>query len=120
MGYKLNDPEGITIKLDQNECPFDWPQELKTKVLNRVLEQEWNRYPEPHGEYFHNLLADYVGVPRDCIISGPGSNTLIPLLIDSMGKTLRKGKLVIARPSFALFEAQCKYSGVDYEPLEFK
>ena len=115
MGYKLNDPEGITIKLDQNECPFDWPQELKTKVLNRVLEQEWNRYPEPHGEYFHNLLADYVGVPRDCIISGPGSNTLIPLLIDSMGKT-RKGKLVIARPSFALFEAQCKYSGVDYEP----
>ena len=32
-----------------------------------------------------------------------------------MGKT-RKGKLVIARPSFALFEAQCKYSGVDYEP----
>ena len=115
MGYKLNDPEGITVKLDQNECPFDWPEPLKKRVLEGVLKQQWNRYPEPHGEHFHKLLADYVGVPRDCLITGPGSNTLIPLLIDSMGKT-RKGKLVIARPSFALFEAQCKYSGVDYEP----
>ena len=114
-GYKLNDPQGITVKLDQNECPWDWPNDLKERVLNKVLNHEWNRYPEPHGEYFHSLLAEYIGVPRECIITGPGSNTLIPLLIDSLGKT-RKGKLVIARPSFALFEAQCRYSGVDYEP----
>ena len=114
-GYKLNDPEGITVKLDQNECPWDWPEELKETVLERVLKQEWNRYPEPHGEYFHNLLAEYVGIPRECLITAPGSNTLIPLLIDTMGKA-NKGKLVIARPSFALFEGQARYSGIDYEP----
>ena len=111
--YKIDAPT-VDVKLDQNESPWDWPKHLKDKILTQVAEKEWNRYPEPMGEELHQRLSDYVGVPAECLLTTPGSNLMISLVFDAMTRNLN-GKVVIARPSFALFEMHLNYSGVEYE-----
>ena len=34
------------VKLDQNENPYELPQDLKEEVVRRVLARPWGRYPE--------------------------------------------------------------------------
>lgn len=101
-------------KLDQNECPDDWPRELKEKVCRSLLEQEWNRYPSPYSEELFELLADYAGVSSEHVIAGPGSNHLISLLLSTFTKGL-KGELYIGRPSFPLYEQHCVMNGIPYK-----
>ncbi len=113
--YKIDAPTGITIKLDQNESPWDWPQHLKDRILAGVSACEWNRYPESMAASVSTLLAGYVGVKAECLMTSPGSNHLIALILEALGRRL-PGKVVIARPSFALFESHAQYAGVEYEP----
>ncbi len=112
--YKIDAPQGITIKLDQNESPWDWPVQLKDKILARLKNLEWNRYPESMAASLAEILAQYVGVKPECLITSPGSNHLIALILDALGRRL-PGKVVIARPSFALFESHCHYAGIPFE-----
>lgn len=112
--YQIDTPK-VNVKLDQNESPWDWPVELKREVLARVEARAWNRYPETIGDELTTALADYVGVPSSCVLTGPGSNHLITLLLDALARGV-KGKVVIARPSFPLFEMHCRYAGLQVEP----
>ena len=34
-------------KLDQNEAPFDLPEDVKEALLERLKKCQWNRYPQP-------------------------------------------------------------------------
>ena len=34
------------VKLDQNENPYELPQDLKEEVARRVVARPWGRYPE--------------------------------------------------------------------------
>ena len=111
--YAIATPD-VDIKLDQNESPWDWPENLKSEILSKVLKHSWNRYPEAMGAKVQKALSDYVGVPEDCLLTSPGSNVLIPLILDAMGKH-SSGKVVIARPTFGLFELHCQYAGISYE-----
>ena len=112
--YKIDAPTGITIKLDQNESPWDWPQHLKDRILAGLSACEWNRYPESMASSVSVLLARYVGVKPECLMTSPGSNHLIGLILEALGRRL-PGKVVITRPSFALFESHAQYAGVVYE-----
>lgn len=112
--YKIDAPSGITIKLDQNESPWDWPQHLKDRILSALQACEWNRYPESMAHSVSELLAKYVGVQPECLITSPGSNHLIALIFEAVGRRL-PGKVVLARPSFALFESHAQYAGLKYE-----
>jgi histidinol-phosphate aminotransferase len=112
--YKIDAPQGISIKLDQNESPWDWPAQLKDKILASLKQKEWNRYPESMAASLTEILAQYVGVRPECLITSPGSNHLIALIFDALGRKL-PGKVVIARPSFALFESHCHYAGIPFE-----
>ncbi|MBP1625233.1 MAG: putative Histidinol-phosphate aminotransferase (Imidazole acetol-phosphate transaminase), partial [Acidobacteria bacterium] len=34
------------IKLNQNENPFDFPEDLKEETFRRYKERQWSRYPD--------------------------------------------------------------------------
>ena len=112
--YHIDTPE-VRIKLDQNESPWDWPEQYKKQILDAVSQKSWNRYPEPYGDRLHELVGAYAGVPASCVLTGPGSNMLIALILDAMGRHL-KGDCIVARPSFSLFEMHCRYAGISYKP----
>jgi histidinol-phosphate aminotransferase len=113
-GYHIDTPPNVKIKLDQNETPWDWPEDLKQKVLDRVQNRAWQRYPSSFSSEVTNALAEATGVPADCILTANGSNVLISILISTLTQKI-KGKVVIARPSFALYESHCQYESIPYE-----
>ncbi|MCX6124212.1 MAG: histidinol-phosphate transaminase [Proteobacteria bacterium] len=112
-GYHIDAP-AVGIKLDQNESPWDWPADVKDAILAKLKERPWNRYPSPFGDELVDKIAVRVGVNRDCILLGPGSNYLIGLVLQTFSKGI-SGKVVLARPSFALYENHCQYESIPYE-----
>jgi len=115
-GYHIDTPE-VEIKLDQNESPWDWPDEVKEAVLAKLKTRPWNRYPSPFADELADKIAAKINVEPKNILLGPGSNYLIALILQTFCKAI-SGKVVLARPSFALYESHCQYEGITYEPWQ--
>ena len=113
-GFAIHTPE-VSIKLDQNENPTDWPPAIKQKVMEELAQTSWNRYPSAYSDDLNALVATYAGVPSECCLLGTGSNYLLTVLINTFCRH-REGDLMIARPSFALYESHCRYEGIPYTP----
>jgi len=62
------------IKLNQNESPVDWPQELRTAVLERLEAAAWNRYPELIPLRLREKLAASLSVQPEQVVDTSGLN----------------------------------------------
>lgn len=99
------------IKLDQNESPYDLPAELKQRVLERLADLDFNRYPFLHAEDVREKLSAYLGWPVDGLVVSPGSNLLIQALAQAAGQVLDTA------PSFPHYAFSAKISGTPYRAL---
>src|SRR5215207_2803970 len=98
--YTLS-PHRATVKLNQNENPWDAPARIKDEVLRRFAARKWSRYPDFVPASLHERLAEFAGWKPDGIIAGNGSNELIQALLMV---TIAAGKTVlISEPTFALY-----------------
>ena len=94
-------PDRAGIKLNQNENPWDAPQEIKEETLRRLAERPWSRYPDFSPLALHESLAEFAGWIPKGIIAGNGSNELIQaLLMVTVGPRTR---VLINEPTFALY-----------------
>src|SRR5215510_12291089 len=99
--YTLS-PHHASIKLNQNENPWDAPARIKEEVLRRFAARNWSRYPEFVPTTLHERLAAFAGWKPDGIIAGNGSNELIQAVLMV---TMSAGKSVlISEPTFALYK----------------
>jgi histidinol-phosphate aminotransferase len=90
------------VKLDQNENPYELPQEFKEEVARRVVARSWGRYPEFVPVEMTKTLAKHTGWTPEGILVGNGSNELLQaaLLV-----TLGQGSTVaIPQPTFTLYK----------------
>lgn len=97
--YPFN-PISAPIKLDQNECPFDFPEELKTQVMERLSRIPWNRYPEIDALEVRKAIADYESWPVEGVVVTTGSNLMIRTLLQLSGLGHR---ILTVKPSFPLY-----------------
>src|SRR6266478_8616550 len=98
--YTLS-PDRASVKINQNENPWDAPGRIKEETLRRLTERKWSRYPDFVPASLHERLAEFAGWKRDGIIAGNGSNELIQALLMV---TVGPGKRVlICEPTFALY-----------------
>ena len=98
--YTLS-PDRASVKINQNENPWDAPERIKEETLRRLTERKWSRYPDFVSTSLHERLAEFGGWKRDGIIAGNGSNELIQALLMV---TIGPGKRVlICEPTFALY-----------------
>ena len=98
--YTLS-PYRASVKINQNENPWDAPVEIKDEVLRRFAARQWSRYPDFVPASLNEQLAKFAGWKADGVIAGNGSNELIQaLLMVAVGP----GKSVlISEPTFALY-----------------
>ena len=90
------------IKLNQNENPYELPQQIKDEILQRVGALSWSRYPPFIPQQQIEKLAAFTGWREDGILIGNGSNELLQLLITA---TLERGTVaVISQPTFTLYK----------------
>jgi histidinol-phosphate aminotransferase len=98
--YTLS-PHRASIKLNQNENPWDAPARIKEEVLRRFAARKWSRYPDFVPVSLHEQLAQFASWKPDGIIAGNGSNELIQAVLMV---TVASGKLVlISEPTFMLY-----------------
>ncbi len=100
------------VKLNQNENPFDFPQEIKEEVLQFARERCWSRYPDFTQKDMVQALSRYTGWPEDGILVGNGSNELVQAtlitFIDAPDTTV-----LIPTPTFTLYRLLCKALGAN-------
>ena len=90
------------IKLNQNENPFDLPDEVRNEVLSRVAAVHWSRYPEFVPRRQMEKIAEFTGWTADGVLLGNGSNDLLQLLFTC---ALDAGRgVVISQPTFTLYK----------------
>lgn len=94
-------PHRASVKLNQNENPWDVPAQIRQETLNRMKDRAWSRYPDFKPQRLHERLAEFSHWQPDGIIAGNGSNELIQALLMV---TIGEGKRVlIIEPTFALY-----------------
>ena len=98
--YSLR-PDRARIKLNQNENPWDLPQEIKKETLRRLEERRWSRYPDFSPQALRESLAKFAGWITDGILAGNGSNELIQALL--MVTVRPQTRVLISEPTFALY-----------------
>jgi len=99
--YVVDTPSGIDVKLNQNESPFDLPDDLKDELLDDFREIGWNRYPTEQPERLRRALADHDGVTPDHIIVGNGSNEITYTF--GLAFLDPGDPVVLPRPMFSLY-----------------
>ena len=98
--YTLS-PDRASVKINQNENPWDAPDAIKRETLRRMSERAWSRYPDFIPASLHEKLAAFAGWTADGVVAGNGSNELIQAtLMVTVGEGRR---VVISEPTFALY-----------------
>lgn len=112
--YTLS-PHRASVKLNQNENPWDAPARIKEEVLRRFAERKWSRYPDFIPASLNERLAEFARWKPDGIIAGNGSNELIQALLMV---TIAAGKTVlISEPTFALYRQVATVLGGEVESV---
>lgn len=95
-------PVPATVKLNQNENPYDWPEDIKEEMAAFCRDRAWNRYPTFIPEDLKAALADHVGVAPSQVIAGNGSNEiLLTLLVSTMD---RSRPVILCQPTFTVYD----------------
>ncbi len=89
------------VKLNQNENPYDFPDDLKQETFRRFMARRWSRYPEFVPDSLRAQLADYSGWKKEGILVGNGSNEL--LLAGLLVLVRDRTPVIMPSPSFQLY-----------------
>lgn len=112
--YTLS-PHRASVKINQNENPWDAPAEIKEEVLRRFAARRWSRYPDFVPLTLQEKLAQFSGWKANGIIAGNGSNELIQaLLMVAVGPGKR---VLISEPTFALYKQVATVLGGEVETV---
>lgn len=97
------------IKLDIMENPYDLPSSIKDELLAKLKDLNFNRYPDPMATRLRESLCSYLGIDKEMIILGNGSDELnLDLLL-----TFGGGKIVYPEPTFAMYGILGKITGAE-------
>lgn len=100
-----------SVKLDQNESPYDLPPELKRRALERLEHLDWNRYPPLHAEEVRAKLSQWLGWPAEGVSVSPGSNLLIQALVQAANR------VVDTAPAFPHYAFSAKMQAAPYQQI---
>ena len=89
------------IRLDANESYTDIPIEIKKQIADKLMNIEFNRYPDPNAVELCSTFGDYYGINSKNIVAGNGSDELISIII---GFVLSKGnRAMVTSPDFSMY-----------------
>jgi histidinol-phosphate aminotransferase len=99
------------VKLNQNENPWDLPEDAKRRVVEKVLARPWCRYPDLVPRDLLEGLARHSGWRSEGILVGNGSNEAIEALLRV---TVGPGtKVLVSEPTFTLYALLTRVLGGD-------
>lgn len=106
------------VKLNQNESPFDVPVELKKEISRKLLDYQWNRYPDNFADALTAKLSLYTGFPAPGIIPGNSSNELLQTAIYSACSS--GDAIVVANPGFPVYKRIASVMDIDVREVSLR
>jgi histidinol-phosphate aminotransferase len=114
--YNLKERD-CRIKLNQNENPYDLPDQMKSGILAELSQLEWNRYPTFYNTRLKTRLAGHVNLAPENILIGNGSNELLQITCNTV---LEKGsKILLVTPTFTVYQQLARVGDADIVEVEF-
>ncbi|AGL01878.1 histidinol-phosphate transaminase [Desulfoscipio gibsoniae] len=98
------------IKLNANENPYDFPEEIRLAINEMLGPQSFTRYPDAMAQQLVQELAHCHGVSAEQIMVGNGSDELILDLMLTFGAGNR---VVIAVPTFSMYGIHARVAGAE-------
>ena len=99
----------VSVKLNQNESPFDLPPALKRELLEAFFQIDFNRYPSEQPARLIQAIESHCGVESGSVLVGNGSNELTYTL--GMCFVEDGDTVVTPTPMFALYESMIRLHG---------
>ncbi|MFZ5647615.1 MAG: histidinol-phosphate transaminase [Bacillota bacterium] len=96
------------IRMDANENPHDFPDEVKEYIFAQIGPQFFGRYPDSSAYGLVSDLAGYYGVEKERILVGNGSDELILNIMLAFGVGR---KVFIASPTFSMYGIHARVAG---------
>ncbi len=103
------------VKLNQNENPYDFPDDLKEETFRRYRERKWSRYPDFVPDALRAKLSDFVGWRKEGVLIGNGSNEL--LLATLMVIVKSQTPVIIPSPTFTVYGLVSQILGAKVVPV---
>jgi histidinol-phosphate aminotransferase len=107
--YLVPGARPVSVKLNQNESPFDLPPVLKRELLEAFFQIDFNRYPSEQPTKLIQALESHCGVGPGSILVGNGSNELTYTL--GMCFVEEGDAVLTPTPMFALYESMVRLHG---------
>lgn len=95
------------IKLDANESFLKLDDYIMEKILNKMKNVEFNRYPDAGAEEVCRAYSKYVGIKRENIMAGNGSDELIQIIIAALVD--KNENIMTVEPDFSMYG---NYAGI--------
>lgn len=109
--YQIPREKEGTIKLDQNESPWDIPTELKVRITERLIKTDFNRYAINDAIDLKKRIAKMNRVLPDQVVLSEGSNVMIQALVNAAAS---RGKVLTTNPCFAVYQKQAEAFGAKF------
>lgn len=103
------------VKLDANEPPRDLPPAIKERILTRLRELPFNRYPEASGLALRQAIAVAHGLSPEMVQLGCGSSEILQALCLALAGPGRA--VVYPTPSFSMYPTYAAVAGSRAVPV---
>lgn len=115
--YTSDHYDAMADKLDANEVALDLPLPLKQKLADRLTHYlSANRYPDGLYLNLREQIGRYVGVSRDYITLGNGSDELIRSVL--IASCLGRGDILVADPTFSMYRILAQTLGIPVHSID--
>jgi histidinol-phosphate aminotransferase len=104
------DSKGFAIDLSDNTNQWGTPPAAE-RALKAAAESMLRGYPEPYGESLKDAIAEHVGVTREWIVTGTGSDDVLDCSFRALGKS--GDKVAYQSPTFVMVPTFAKTNGLD-------
>ena len=95
------------IKLDANESFLKLNDYMMGKILNKIKNVEFNRYPDAGAEKVCGVYSKYLGIKKENIMAGNGSDELIQIIIATLVD--KNENIMTVEPDFSMYG---NYAGI--------
>lgn len=97
------------IRMDANENPHLFPQEVINSIFAGISGEDFIRYPDPLGMELKAKISAFTGQSPENIVLGNGSDELIQLILQTFGGPGRR--VVIPAPTFSMYRIHGEITG---------
>ncbi len=106
--YEASEPTA-DVNLSANENPANLPHEIIERIVDRLPEFPFNRYPDPMAGKLRGLIAEANGLDPENVLVGNGGDELIFDLLLCWGGPGRS--LLNMPPTFAMYGIDAQVTG---------